>query len=707
MEIIKKYPKAIQWIFLFIIFFGLCFAIQIPEGYEFAKAGTEFIDKDKLDQTKYSVFWRLPAFIAWMPGWINDSVYFLLNEWFPIEYFDSSIQETKSRPLVLHITRLISSSMLFLIQFIREILIGGVDTIVAFTSWDFLSANPWAKLPGLPWTIVAGGAVLLGYKLSGKNLAIFAAITMIFISAFGQWKPSMQTLSFVLVAAPISFALGLGFGVWAYRSKRVENILNPLLNVAQTMPHYSYLVPIMVLFGIGDHAGAIATIIFATPPMVRLTLLGLRKVSPEVIEAGKMSGCTDYQLLSEVLIPTARRDILIGVNQVIMQCLAMAVIASFIGAKGLGWNLLLALNQLRIGLALEAGVCITLIAVLLDKLSLAWANKQKNYFENPTDFEKNKYLYIFGGVVIAGYLLSFIGTFLFKEGFNYFFIVPHNKGISTEAFWNAGVDWVLANFFDTLKIFNTWLIVDVLIPMKNAFLRMPIVATFILFMGAGYIIGGIRSALVIGSFTLFIALTEWWDRALITMYMATFGVLVSGILGITIGTLSAQNKTSSRIAIGVCDTLQTFPSFVYLIPVIMLFGVTDTSVLIAVVVYATIPATRYTIEGLRSVPSALHDAGSMSGVTRLQRWIKIELPLAFPHMMLGINQTVVCALFMVIIGAMIGTTDLGQYILKALSDRQGTGNGLMLGLCVAFIGLAVDNLIRTWADQRKKLLGIE
>jgi glycine betaine/proline transport system permease protein len=707
MEIIKKYPKAIQWIFLLIVFFSLCFAIQIPEGYEFAKAGTEFIDKDKLDQTKYSVFWRLPAFIAWMPGWINDSVYFLLNDWLPIEYFDTSIQETRERPLVLHITRLISSTMLFLIQFIREILIGGVETIVAFTSWDFISANPWAKLPGLPWTIVAGFAILLAHKLSGRNLAIFAAITMIYISAFGQWKPSMQTLSFVLVAAPISFILGLGLGIWAYRSKRVEKILNPLLNVAQTMPHYSYLIPIMVLFGIGDHAGAIATIIFATPPMVRLTLLGLRKVSPEVIEAGKMSGCTDYQLFSEVLIPTARRDILIGVNQVIMQCLAMAVIASFIGAKGLGWNLLLALNQLRIGLALEAGICITLIAVLLDKLSLAWANKQKNYFENLTPFKKNKYLYIFLGVVAAGYIFSYLGTFLFKEDFNYFFIVPHNKGISTEAFWNAGVDWILINFFDTLKIFNTWLIVDVLMPMKNAFLRMPIVATFVLFMGAGYIIGGIRSAVVVGSFTLFIALTEWWDRALITMYMATFGVLVSGILGITIGTLSAQTKTSAKITLGVCDTLQTFPSFIYLIPVIMLFGVTDTSVLIAVIIYATIPATRYTIEGLRSVPTALHDAGSMSGVTRFQRWSKIELPLAFPHIMLGINQTVVFALFMVIIGAMIGTTDLGQYILKALSDRQGLGNGLMLGLCVAFIGLAVDNLIRTWADQQKKLLGID
>ena len=138
----------------------------------------------------------------------------------------------------------------------------------------------------------------------------------------------------------------------------------------------------------------------------------------------------------------------------------------------------------------------------------------------------------------------------------------------------------------------------------------------------------------------------------------------------------------------------------------MLFGVTDKSVLIAVIVYATIPATRYTVEGLISVPQALQDAGSMSGVNRIQRWLKIELPLAFPHIMLGINQTVVFALFMVIIGAFIGTEDLGQYIIKALSDKQGIGNGLLLGLCVAFIGLTVDHLIQTWANEKRKLLGI-
>jgi glycine betaine/proline transport system permease protein len=156
----------------------------------------------------------------------------------------------------------------------------------------------------------------------------------------------------------------------------------------------------------------------------------------------------------------------------------------------------------------------------------------------------------------------------------------------------------------------------------------------------------------------------------------------------------------------VCDTFQTFPSFVYLIPVIMLFGVSDLSVLIAVIVYATIPATRYTVEGLSNVPRSLQEAGSMSGVNRTQRLLKIELPLAFPHIMLGINQTVIFSLFMIIIGAFIGTDDLGQLIMQSLSQANGMGQGIVLGLCVAFIGLAVDHLIHTWAEQRKKVLGL-
>ena len=685
MGAILRNRKFLQFLFLLGLFSVLCTTISPSDG---------------------NVLWRLPPLIKALPGIINDSVDFLMFEWFPVEVYDPEIDEYEQKPLAKEFTRALSGGVLILIQFVREILLGGVKTIVAFTGWDWVTANPWAKWPALPWTVVAAGAAILGYTLGGKRLAFLAGFSLVYIAAFGQWEPSMETLSFVLVAAPVSVLLGLSLGVWAYRSRTVELAMNPLLNVAQTMPHFSYLVPVTVLFGIGDHAGAIATIIFATPPMVRLTLLGLKGVSPEIIEAGMMNGCSNRQLMFKVLIPTARRDVLIGVNQVIMQCLAMAVIASFIGAKGLGINLLLALNQLRIGQALELGICIVLIAVVLDRMSLAWANKQTDYFADLGFAARHKFSLLFLAVFAAGTVLAYVGTFLFEGGFNYLYAIPHNKGITTEQFWQAGVDWIWDTFFYTLKGFNEWLIVQVLVPVKNGYLGMPVIATFVLTMGIAYILSGLRSAIIVGGFLTFIALTEWWDRALITAYLMSVSVVVSALVGVVVGTLCAQNAHASKIILTVCDTFQTFPSFIYLIPVIMLFGITDTSVLIAVIIYATIPATRYTVEGLRSVPESLHDAGSMSGVNRVQRWIMIELPMSFPHIMLGVNQTVVFALFMVIIGAMIGTDDLGQYIMKSLSDRRGVGNGLTLGLCVAFIGLAVDQVIRTWANERKKLLGL-
>ena len=650
--------------------------------------------------------WRLPPLIAGWPERINSFVDYVMFQWLPIDIYDPDIDDYEASPLLKEVTRALSSSLLFCIEFLREILLGGVKTIVAFTGWDYARAHPDLAWPALPWTIVAAGATLLGYALNGRWLAVLAAFSTVYIAVFGQWEPAMETLSLVLIAAPISFVLGLLMGVLAFKSRAVAAFLTPLLNVAQTMPHFSYLVPVMVMFGVGDHAGAIATIIFATPPMVRLTMLGLQKVPLEVVEAAMMSGCTNRQLVFKVMIPTARRDILIGVNQVIMQCLALAVIASFIGAKGLGFNLLLALNQLRIGQALELGVCIVLIAVLLDRLSLAWANQKADYFADQSFAARHKFGLIFAGIVVIGILLAYIGGRLFADSVNYLYQIPHNKGITTEDFWQSGVDWMVENWYQGLQGFNRWLITQVLVPMKSAFLGMPVIATFVLTMGFGLIVGGLRSMLTVGLLLLFIALTDWWDRALITAYMATFAVIVSACIGFGVGVLSAYSDRVSKVVLLLCDTFQTFPSFIYLIPVIMLFGVTDTSVLIAVIIYASIPATRYTVEGLRSVPAALQDLGRMSGANWFQRFANIDLPLALPHIMLGINQTVIFALFMVIIGAMIGTDDLGQYILKALSDKNGIGNGLMLGLCVAFMGLAVDHIVQTWARKQRELLGL-
>ena len=659
-----------------------------------------------------STFWEVPKLL-------HDFSQYLMFDFWLTPIYDPEIEEFEDYGRVRLFTRGLGESLLFLITLIRELLIGGSNTIVTLadvfsdqSGWDWLRDNKgewYASIPVVPWTVLTAGAFILGYKLKGMGLSILAGFGCIYLAVFGQWNPAMETLSFVLVAAPVSVVLGVIWGVLAYKSSSVEKIITPLLNVAQTMPHFSYLVPVVVFFGIGDHAGAIATIIFATPPMIRLTILGLKKVPPEVLEAGMMNGCKDYQLLFKVLIPTARYDILLGVNQVIMQVLAMAVIASLIGAKGLGFNLLLALNQLRVGQALELGICIVVIAVVLDKLSLAWANKQTDYFADLSFIERNKTILLFGAVFFVACLLAWFGGWLFADsanGINYLYSIPHNKGITTEPFWQAGVDWMVLNWTTDIKIFNKWLLVEILMPMKASFLAMPAIATFVLTMGIGYIIGGIRSSIVIGFFMLFIALTPWWERALITMYMITFAVIGSVIIGTIVGALCVQNKTATKAILLVCDTFQTLPSFIYLIPVIMLFGINDTAVLIAVMVYAVIPPTRYTVEGLRNVPETLIEAGDMSGATKLQRMIRIEFPLAFPHIMLGVNQCVVFALFMVIIGAFIGTDDLGQFILKALSDGDGIGSGLMLGLCVAFIGLAIDHLINIWALKRKEDLGI-
>ena len=680
-----KQRKSLQFILLLVVFYLLNHFIVPAES---------------------NILWRLPTELSWFPIYINDSISYLMFEWWPVEVYDPDIEEFEQKPLVSQFTRIISGFILFQIELIREIMLGGAKTVVTFSSWDWATANPWARMPGLPWTVIAGGATILGYALAGRRLALLVGLSMTYISVFGQWEPAMQTLSFVLVAAPVSVFIGLILGIWAFRNKTVEAVLNPLLNMAQIIPHFSYLIPVMVFFGIGDHAGAIATVIFATPPMVRLTLLGLKKLGPEVAESGMMSGCTNWQLLTKVLVPTARRDILIGVNQVIMQCLAMVVLASLIGAKGLGIDLLIALNRLDIGKATEIGICIVLIAIVLDRMSLAWANKQIDYFSSLSFVEKHKYSLVFAALFVISLGLAYVGEFIFPEGFNYLYIVPQNKGISIAIYLQSGVDWIWDTYFFSLKVFNEWLILSVLIPVKSAFLGMPVIATFILVMGTGLIVGGIRVALTVGLFLLFIALTQWWDRALITAYLMSVSVIISGVIGITVGTLCAQNARSTRFILTYCDTFQTFPSFIYLIPVMMLFGITDTAVVIAIIVYASIPALRYTVEGLLSVPETLQDAGTMSGVNRIQRWLTIELPMSFPHIALGLNQTVVFALSMVIIGAMIGTDDLGQLILGSLSDRNGVGNGLILGICVACIGLAIDQILRTWANQRKLALGL-
>ena len=575
---------------------------------------------------------------------------------------------------------------------------GGVEWLLDVTANLLYGRNRWPRIGPIPWTTIAVTAAIVGYVLNGWKLACLSGGTFVWIAVMGQWKWSMETLSVIIVAAPIAVVLGLLLGIAAWRRAWVERLLNPILNIAQSLPHFAYMIPVVVFIGVGPKSGAVVTIIFATPPMIRMTLLGLKKVPPETVENGHMCGANRWQLMWHVRIPTARTEILVGVNQVIMQCLAMVVLASFIGMPGLGQKLLQLLQALKVGRSVEIGITVVLIAVWLDQCTKAWAQKQPVHFEKGTSWAfRHRFALIWAGLVAV--------TLVAAQFWPIANEVKRNQAFTISGPLDAMVDWIIL----TIDPFTQWLrgalIRFVLIPMRDAYLYLPFVAVLLLLAGVGALIGRMRSALVCVAFFGLIAMSGWWDRAMITTYMVSFAVVLAAIIGLPLGIWGSRSAGRSRVVLLVCDTMQTFPSFIYLIPVVMLFGVNDVAAIGAVVTFGAIPMTRYTIEGLRSVPSALIEAADMSGASSVQKLMKVRLPIAVPTIMVGVNQTVMFSLFMVIIAAFIGTQDLGQEMQRALSSTD-VGKGLVLGLCVAFMGLMVDHLIIRWSSARKSALGL-
>lgn len=604
--------------------------------------------------------------IAPMDQWLDRAFYFVLED------LKFSV-----------VTRFLSRSLKQLIDLFDNLLRGG---------------NKGLGLDAPPWVFLLVIAMLLGYVLRGWRLALLCGGAMLYCVIFGLWKYTMQTLALLFAAVPISILIGLLLGILAYKRKAVENALLPMLSIAQTLPHFAYLIPVVVFFGVGHQTGVIATIIFAVPPMVRLTLLGLQQVPREIVEAGKMAGCSNWQLLTRVQLPTARNEILLGVNQVIMQCLAMVVIAAFIGASGLGYRLLHKLQSLKIGQSLEIGIAIVLLAVVLDALSRAWVEKRRDYRQGLPFYARFRYSLVLVGLLGGGWLAAEVFPVLHQ--------FPRGLAISFADTWEALVDWVVVNWSDGLNAFRHFLILNLLTPLRDALLFAPYSAVLVLVGGLGWILGGWYSAVLTVSFFAFIGLVGWWDRAMITAYMVIFATFVCVVIGVPLGIWSALDARRANRALFWCNTLQTFPSFIYLLPVIMLFQVNDLSAILAVIVYAIVPAIRYTVEGLRAVPRELHEAVTMAGCSRWQRLVQLQLPVAVPHIMLGINQTIMFAFSMVIIAAFVGTIDLGQQIFKALSETN-IGKGVVLGLCVSFMALAVDHLVTRWARERKQLLGLE
>ncbi|MBA7704179.1 Glycine betaine transport system permease protein OpuAB [subsurface metagenome] len=229
----------------------------------------------------------------------------------------------------------------------------------------------------LPWLVVVAAVGLVAWRVIGRWWAgLLLAGMLVLIGSFGYWDLAMMTLAIIIVAVIISLALGIPAGIIMARSNRVESIFKPILDAMQTMPSFVYLIPALMLFGLGKVPAVFATIIYAVPPVIRLTNSGIRQVSESVIEAAKALGSTSRQTLFEVQLPLAVPSIMVGINQTTMMALAMVVIASMIGARGLGLEVLLAINRIEIGRGFEAGLSIVLLAIIIDRITSAVASRQ-------------------------------------------------------------------------------------------------------------------------------------------------------------------------------------------------------------------------------------------------------------------------------------------------------------------------------------------
>jgi glycine betaine/proline transport system permease protein len=557
---------------------------------------------------------------------------------------------------------------------------------------------PSWSLPPLPWTAIVFGTALLSHWAGGRKLSLFCGLCAFYLAIFGLWLDAMQTLAIVVVTVPLAATVGLLLGIWATRNPRLENVLNSILDIMQATPHMAYLGPVVILFGFGQVPAMLATMIFAVPPMARLTIMGIHTVQSDILESGQMSGCTPRQLLWKVELPSAQKALLLGLNQVVMQTLALAVIASLVGASGLGQKLLFSLQQLQVGKAVEQGIAITLIAMVLDRLTQAYIKRTAPRFAADAPWHhRHRHLFWF----LIGAAIAIVASLVLPA----LAIYPKELTLSYGAPINGLVRWVSKNLFPYVKPIRDGITIWLLLPMRDFYLWLPWTTVIGGLSLTGWYLGGLRLAMIpIGFFGLLL-LTGFWQPLMMTIYLVTGCTILSILMGIPLGIWSSRSETAAKVLAGICDLLQTFPSFIYLIPVIMLFQTSDLSNVIAMLFYATVPAVRYTHLGLKRVPETVIEAAIASGTTPLQRLWKVELPIAFPEILLGINQTIMMSLMMVAITALIGSRDLGQEIYKALPGAD-TGRGLLAGLGIAFIGIIASRFIGAWAEKRKKELGM-
>lgn len=607
----------------------------------------------------------------------------------------------------------------------------------------------------MPWPATVTVVTLLAYRANGWKLALFAALTMLYMVGVGYWEESMVTLSLVAIAVPISAVSGLLLGIWAAHSARVRRIMEPVLDVMQTVPTFAYLTPLILFLGYGPQVGLIASAIFAIPPMVRNVMVAVGSVAPNVVEAGDMSGCSRKQLTWWVEVPAAMPGIMMGLNQCVMAALSMVIIAAIIGGfADIGWEVLSTLRKAEFGPSLLSGIVIALMAMLIDRIGRGLSARAGETKLPPVGpfWLRHPYLtasiaaillFIAIGMVVPPLhhfpnewrvypaqplndMVSYISVNWFevldevKNSTLFFYLLPLRIGLENSVranFWGFDMSMTVTAVYLTVLFvigafcYRTWgwrSLVGVVIFGGIYYFGTtgtPWPVTILVVTVLAYGVGGRKLGLFAMLSLLFMLIGGAWVPAMWSIYLMMGSVTLAFILGSLLGALASASSRFSAVMAPINDTLQTMPQFVYLIPIIMLFKIGDFSAMLAIIAYAIVPAIRYMEQGLRTVPAHVIEAAQSMGLTPTQIFWQVKLPLAMPQVMLGLNQTIMLGITMLVIAALVGTRDLGQMVFGSMTSAN-FGMGVIAGGSIALMAMVSDRIFQAVSRKQQKKLGL-
>jgi glycine betaine/proline transport system permease protein len=562
----------------------------------------------------------------------------------------------------------------------------------------------------LTWlgTVTIGTA--LAWRFGGLRAGAWALGAFTAFAVSGLWLESMETLALMITAVTLSLLIGIPLGILCGRSARFNRALTPFLDAAQIVPAFAYLMPVVLLFSVGYAAAVVTTMLYAIPPCIRITALGIRRVPVNTVEAAASLGATGRQMLQKVQLPLSRRMILLGLNQTILFALSMVVIAGLIGGGGLGAVVNSGLFS-NPALAILAGVVIVVMAMALDRITEAVADRT-DPAKRHLDEAARRSLRIrslvaaaigIGGVVV-GKALGVSGDF------------PDAAGVRQRAV--TAQEWLLARIqsvldyvqdptswvFQVTEPVGNFILQKLLLPLQAFLVEGPWFTTLAGLTLIALVVSGLRPAITTLAMLLLIGFMGVWALAMDTLSQVLVATLLAVLVGVGMGVWASESRVVSRGMRPVNDVLQTLPQLVYIIPFIYLMPVSIVPGIVAAVLYAFPVVERLVERGIRDVAPESVEAAGAFGATRGQVLRKVKIPLAGDAIMLGVNQGIIMVLAVVVIGGLVGSGGLGYEVAQGLVRGQ-FGQGVIASVAILALGIALDRV--TQGTRRARKEGIE